>query len=84
MSALAVALAYLGTLAFIAWVLWLRRNTAALDRAALAHGAALHAVQHSEALEKRVARLELEPSDLAQLRDTVDTLSLAAGLKRAG
>lgn len=67
MSALSVALAYLGTLAFVAWREW-------------------HAGQAAKTallvnLSDRVADLEAAQQADQQLRDTVTSLAIAAGLK---
>jgi hypothetical protein len=71
-TALAIALAYLGTLAFVAFNRW----------------AAVKADTHSH--EERITALEhaagspAEPSDYAEIRETVSTLALASGMRRNG
>lgn len=67
MTALSVALAYLGTLAYLAWREW---STA--QRVKVADLASLAA---------RVAVLEGTAAADQQLRDTVTSLAIAAGMK---
>lgn len=67
MIALSLALAYLGTLAFVAWREW--------HLARCAKGALL------ESLLARVATLEATAGADQQLRDTVTSLAIAAGMK---
>ena len=70
---MAWALAYLGTLGAVCFALWMRQKLM------LDIGSEMLA-----ALESRVTALEARPSpadDLADLRATVSTLSLRAGLE---
>lgn len=67
MTALSLALAYLGTLAFVGWWHWFKADRS--DRAEMAE--LLHRVQDLEAGFKADATL----------RDTVSSLAIAAGMK---
>ena len=83
MTALACSLAFLGSLAFVAFVVWMRRAPTPDQYRQMLQGITKNADRYL-ALEGRLDNLEhttTNACELTELRETVSTLALAAGLK---
>ena len=87
MTALACSLAFLGSLAFVAFVVWMRRAPTPDQYRQMLQGFITKNADRYLALEGRLDNLEhttTNACELTELRETVSTLALAAGLKARG
>jgi hypothetical protein len=81
--ALALALAYLGTLAAACFALWLRVTGDRRTDRDVSLGWLNNLEERLKQVESALASPQ-EPPDYAEIRETVSTLALASGMRRKG